>query len=59
MHDRNDDVRDVGLEALGNKSSHNVSGARWVAASVPRAGQCRQEWTHKKNSQGRDPRTHE
>ena len=47
------------LEALGNKASHNVSGARWVAASVPRTGQCRQEWTRKKNSQGRDPRTHE
>ena len=57
MHDRNDEVRDVGLEAIGNKASHDVSGARWVAASVPRTGQCMQEWTQQSNSQGRDPRT--
>ena len=40
MH-RNDDVRDVGLESLGNKVSHNVSGARRVAAPVSRAAQRR------------------
>ena len=31
-----------GLEALGNMASQNVSGARCVAAAVPRTGQCRQ-----------------
>ena len=41
VHDRNDEVRDVGLEALGNKDTHNVSGARRVAAPVPRAAQHR------------------
>ena len=42
VHDRNDDVRDVGLETLGNKVSHNVSGAPKVAAPVPDAGHRKQ-----------------
>ena len=37
----------------------DVSGARGVAAPVPRTGQCRHEWTQKKNNQGWDPRTQE
>ena len=41
MHGRNDDVQHVGQETLGNKVSHNVSGARRVAAPVLRAGQRR------------------
>ena len=51
MHDCNDDVRDVSLEAIANKASHYVSGDRWVAASVSRTGQCRQEWTQKEHLQ--------
>ena len=39
MHDRNDDVRDVDLKTIGNKVSHNVSGAGKVAAPVHPAGQ--------------------
>ena len=44
MHDRKDDVRDVGLEALGNKASPRERCPR-VAAPVPRTGQCRHGWT--------------
>ena len=50
----------VGLEALGNKASHNVSGARWGS------GISASHWTvqagsgfRREHSQGRDPRTHE
>ena len=47
-----------GLEALGNQSSQNVSGARRVAAPVLRTGQCR-HGRKRKNSQGmfREPVT--
>ena len=44
-HDRSDDVREVGREALGKKAPHNVSGARRVAAPVLRTGV--QAWTPK------------
>ena len=39
------------------QSLTDVSGARWVAAPVPRTGQCRHD--KGKNSQGKDPRTQE
>ena len=60
MHDRKDDVRDVGLEALGNKASQQRewcprgSGANASHRTV-------QAWMDSdgKNSQGRDPRTQE
>ena len=60
MHDRKDDVRDVGLEALGNKASQlrercpRDSGADASHRTV-------QAWmgSNEKNSQGRDPRTQE
>ena len=45
--------------SLWKQGLTDVSGARGVAAPVPRTGQCRHEWTQKKNSQGRDPRTKE
>ena len=44
MYERN------GLEALGNKASQNVSGARGVPAPVLRTGQCRHG--RKRKSQG-------
>ena len=45
---------------LETRPHNNVSGARGVAAPMPRTGQCRHGWTQtEKNSQGRDPRTQE
>ena len=53
-------------DVMGEKKVHespwkqgltDVSGARGVAAPVPRTGQCRHD--KGKNSQGWDPRTHE
>ena len=39
--------------------STDVSGARGVAAPVPRTSECRHEWTQKKNSKGWGTRTRE
>ena len=60
MHDRKDDVRDVGLEALGNKASQLRErcprGQRRRCLAQDSAGM---DGLKRKNSQGRDPRTQE
>ena len=60
MHDRKDDVRDVGLEALGNKASQLRErcprGQRRRCLAQDSAGM---DGLKQKNSQGRDPRTQE
>ena len=60
VHDRKDDVRDVGLEALGNKASQQ---REWCPRGSGATASHRtvQAWMDSdgKNSQGRDPRTQE
>ena len=59
MHDRKDDVRDVGLEALGNKASQLRERCPRGAAPMSRTGSAGMDGLKRKNSQGRDPRTQE
>ena len=54
MHDRKDDVRDVGLEALGNKTSQLRERCRGDSGADAWHG-----WTQTENSHGRNPRTQE
>ena len=60
MHDRKDDVRDVGREALGNKASQPRErcprGQRRRCFARDSASM---DGLKRKNSQGRDPRTQE
>ena len=60
MHDRKDDVRDVGLEALGNKASPRERCPRGQRRRcLAQAVQAWMDSNETKNSQGRDPRTQE
>ena len=59
MHDRKDDVRDVGLEALGNKASPRERCPRGQRRRC--LAQAVQAWmdSNEKTARGRDPRTQE